>query len=54
MAEAARQAGREGEVKEGEAALARTHTLLWAWAGHQKAQPEVFEERLRVMERERN
>lgn len=48
------QPGSEGEVKEGEAALARTHTRLQAWDGHQKDQPEVFEERLRLMERERN
>lgn len=48
------KAGRQSEVKQGEAALAWTHTPLWAWDRHQKAQPEVFEERLRIMERERN
>lgn len=39
------KAGRQSEVKPGEADLAWTHTPLWAWDGHQKAQPEVFEER---------
>lgn len=42
-----RQAGRQSEVKQGEAALAWTHTPL-GWA------LEVFEECLRVMERETN
>ncbi len=48
---AGRQAGRQSEVRQGEAALAWTHTPLWAWDGHQKAQPEVFEEHLKVTER---
>lgn len=47
--------GRQREVKQGEVAFAWTHTPLWAWDGHRKAQPEFFfEEYLRVTERVRN
>lgn len=48
------KAGRQSEVKQGEAALAWTHTPLWACDGHQKTQADFLEKCLRVTNRERN